>query len=400
MGLPSTVIAYTLSRDMKPLSDGFHSVRAIIIACVIGNLIIVSGYAALIIQYSDALPVMVTVDGNAAGIWYTMTAIILLLCSLAFGLLLFRRRSVLDLWLMIACLAWLLDSILLNLISSRFDVGWYANRFYALVSASAVLLVLLAESTMLYARLALSVLAHQREREGRTATMSAIAASFAHEIEQPLTVIGANSYAASLNLANSPPDVEEAQAALADIQEETQRAGQIIDAIRSVFHKAPSALLKFDIEDLLRETLTLMQDELQRETIQMRLTFRAGQTTITAHRGQLQQVLVNVFRNAVDAMRGIKKYERTLYVVTENAPDDHIAIHIHDTGVGLDEKNAERIFELFFSTKTTGTGVGLAMCRTIVEAHGGRIWAEPAEKMGSIFHVVLPLTAQSQANTN
>ena len=190
VGLPATIIGYAV---MGSLSAGPQlarsSIRTAILASVFFIIALVCVVVWFVIVHEDILPDILATDIDGAGAVKIISAVMLTLCATAFVLLFFSRRSVLDLWLLVVSLAWLLSSILINFVGARFDVAWYANRMFAVISASFVLLVLLAESTMLYARLALSVLAQHREREGGLMTLDAMLAAIEHETRQPLAAI-------------------------------------------------------------------------------------------------------------------------------------------------------------------------------------------------------------------
>ena len=192
LGLPATIIAYAvLGRVSGGTQLARSSIRTAVLASVCLVTVLVCGIVWFSTVHEDLLPDILTTVTDRAGAVTIVSAVMLTICATAFVLLWLFRRSVLDLWLLVASLAWLLSSILVNMVGYRFDVAWYANRTFAIMSASFVLLVLLAKSTMLYARLAISMLAHHREREGRLATLDATLAAIEHEIRQPLGAIWA-----------------------------------------------------------------------------------------------------------------------------------------------------------------------------------------------------------------
>jgi signal transduction histidine kinase len=305
-------------------------------------------------------------------------------------LLLLSRRSVLDLWLLIVSLAWLLSSILMNLVGYRFDVAWYANRIFAVMSASFVLLVLLSESTMLYARLALSVLAQRREREGRMMTLDAMSAAIAHEMKQPISAMVTNANAGLRWLSRAPPDLNEARDSFAHIAADGHRASEVIQSVRQIFSRQEQPHSLLDPNELIQEAISLVRSDLEAARISILLGLAPQLAAVQGHRGQLQQVLLNLLNNAADAMRAVKERARVLTVTSERSGPESVAISVQDSGSGVDPKNMDRIFDAFFTTKSNGMGMGLAICRSIVEAHGGTLSVSPGAPHGSIFRLVLP----------
>jgi len=333
----------------------------------------------------------IMVDALHANVgWHFTGPFLVLLSIVAFSLLWTQQRSVLDLWLLVVVWAWLIETILLTTTLYRFSLVWYAGRIYGLLSASFVLLVLLSEATMLCARLALSVMAQRHEREGRLMTLDTITASVAHEINQPLTAIVVNGNASLRYLARVKPDVDEARAALNDIINDSHRASQIIGSIRAMFKKDAQKKVRLDVNALIREVLALSNSELQNQQIVVQTELQQGIPEVFADRVQLQQVFLNLIVNAVEAMNPLARTGRLLLIRSLHHERDGVVITVQDSGIGIDPKNNNRIFDAFFTTKPNGTGMGLAICRSIVEAHGGRLWASPGIPRGATFHVALP----------
>jgi signal transduction histidine kinase len=217
------------------------------------------------------LPVLVATVTDPGGIVKIISAVMLTLCVTAFALLWSVRRSMLDLWLLVVSLAWLLSSILVNLVGFRFDVAWYANRMFAIASECFVLFALLAESTMLYARLALSVVARQREREGRLMSMDAMSAAIAHEIKQPLTAIIMNANAGVRFLNREPPEIDQVREMYKHIVAGGHRASEVIESVRAMFGKGDQAGTLFDMNELIRETMALVRSEPETASIVVQL---------------------------------------------------------------------------------------------------------------------------------
>jgi signal transduction histidine kinase len=392
IGLPTSVIVYSLLRGAKheaPQVSG-SLVRPFILISIVGNVLIVLAMTWFVIRYQDILPVMVTSLNRTGWFWHYMTAIILTSCLTAVILLWRRGRSVLDLWLLVVSLAWLLDSILLNLLGGRYDLGWYANRFYGILSATIVLLVLLSESTMLYAQLAISVLAQRREREGRLMSMDAMSAAIAHEIKQPLGAIVTNANAGQRWLSRTPPALDKIGNTFKDIAADGHRANEVIQSVRAMFATGEQSRTLLDANELIRETIALVRAELEAAKVAIQLELDAKLPSVSAHRGQLQQVILNVVTNAADAMRSVMDRARVLRIESKHLQSNGLEVSVKDSGTGIESKNIDRIFEPFFTTKSNGMGMGLAICRSIVEAHGGTLSVSAGAPHGCVFRIVLP----------
>jgi signal transduction histidine kinase len=246
----------------------------------------------------------------------------------------------------------------------------------------------------------LSELAAARERErseqaelarvARLTSMGALTASIAHEINQPLAAIVANSNAAQRWLSNPHPDLDEARTALGNIVRDGHRASQMIGSVRAMFKKDSRERDQLAVNDLIEEILTLVQGAIKKQQVSIRTELLQDLPHVVADRTQLQQVFMNLIMNAVEAMSPVTNRERLLSIKSDVHGPGTVRIMVEDSGTGIDPNNTERIFDAFFTTKADGMGMGLSMCRSIIEAHGGRLWASPGASHGSIFHVVLP----------
>jgi len=227
-------------------------------------------------------------------------------------------------------------------------------------------------------------------RVARLTTMGAMTASIAHEINQPLTAIVANGQAAQRWLANTAPDLGEARGALSKIVEDGRRAGQVIDSVRTMFKKGGVNTDRIDVNELIENILALTRGQIQKEGISIRTDLGRDVPCVLAGRTQLQQVFMNLTMNAVEAMGSNESRERLLAINTAVHDPGNVVITVGDSGGGIDSENLDRIFDAFFTTKSDGMGMGLSICRSIIEGYGGRIWATRGESHGSIFHVILP----------
>ena len=393
VGSPLAVIIYGQLKDVdgepstswrSPIAVGVWSV-AVVIA-------IVCGLTWLVTAEDWLLPGIFLDNFRVDPILSPLFAgLIMSLNFVALTLLWLRWRSVLDLWLMVMCCTWLIEAtIAAALISTRFSLGWYAGRIYALVATIFVLFVLLSETTILYAHLAQSAITRRSNREGRQVAMDAMAASIAHEVNQPITAITFNSDAALDFLAESPPNIDKARHALEAIANDSVRAGTVVASLRAMFRKDTHLRVHFDINELLREVLNLVDVDLRAQRVLILTELRERLPQPLADRVQLQQVFLNLITNAIEAMRSVTDRVRLLRIKSDFIQGTSgVLVTIEDSGTGINKKDKDRIFQPFFTTKSAGTGIGLAICRSIIEAHGGHLRASANHPHGTIFHVAL-----------
>ena len=315
--------------------------------------------------------------------------------TVAFVMLFVRRRTVLDLWLMVILFAWwpnFLVAIAHTVV--RFTAGWYIARFSALVASSTLLIVLLAESTALYARLAHAFVLLRRERADRLAGVEAATAAMAHELRQPLTAIAMRGAEGMNWLKRTPPDLNSARECFDWIIDASHRSDKIIVAIRGLFRKTPIQFTAVQINDVVREVLALIQDDLQLEAVVATAEYEGNLPKIHVAATQIQQVILNLVKNAIEAMRSVAPGKRRLRLVTGVNGKSTVSVYIQDSGPGIASKVQDRIFDPFFTTKPSGTGLGLSICRTIVEDHGGKLHISKTDARGTSFELILPLGAR------
>jgi len=227
-------------------------------------------------------------------------------------------------------------------------------------------------------------------RVARLTTMGQMAASIAHEIGQPLSAIVTNSNAGLRWLARTTPDLDKAQACLQCIARDGHRAGDVIGSIRAIFRKGDREKVPLNVNELIWEVLRLVQAELNDVQVSVRTELLDELPNVLANRVQLQLVFRNLFMNAIDAMSSVTDRGRVLQVRSEIFKPSGVLVAVTDSGTGIDPKSKDRIFEAFFTTKSHGMGMGLSICRSIVEAHDGHLSASPAHPHGSIFEIVFP----------
>lgn len=390
-GLPLAVVAYALLQRTKAPPLDARSVPAAILASMAVAATLAVGLTALATAGHDILPPMMfdAVNWSPAQLFH-VAAPLLALMTTAIILLLCGRRSVLDLWLVLMLWAWLIELVMVIFTSSRYSMFWYVGRTYGLMSGVFVLLMLLAEMTKLYARLAVSVAARQHERESRLMTMDAVAGSIAHEVNQPLAAIVTNASAGLRWLARDPPEFNRASATLEAIARDGRRAADVVASIRSMFGKTGCDKLPHDINEILRDAARLVSAEMDRHQISLKLRLTNGLPLVACDRLQMQQVFLNLFTNAIEALGSVTDRRRVVTVHLRQTEAGEILLRIKDTGIGAPPEDLERIFDPFFTKKPTGTGLGLSICRSIVQNHNGRMWVLPGRPHGLIFHVALP----------
>jgi PAS domain S-box-containing protein len=230
-------------------------------------------------------------------------------------------------------------------------------------------------------------------RVNRQTTMSAMTASIAHEMNQPLSAIAANGSAGLRWLARAEPNLDEARKTLKRVVEDAHRASEVIASVRAMFGKDHREKSPLKINDLICHVLSIVHGEMESQEVTLQVELPDEIPEIVADRMQLQQVLLNLFTNAIEAMGSVPDRARRLSVKSEIHDIDGVLITVKDTGPGIDPLNMDRIFDAFFTTKSHGMGMGLSICRSIIEAHGGRLWAAPANPHGSIFFLALPVGA-------
>jgi signal transduction histidine kinase len=303
-----------------------------------------------------------------------------------------RRRSLLDEWLLVANFAFLLDVLMVSTFATRFQFGWYAGRFYLAMTAMVLMVALLGEITRLYTSLARSNMMLQNERDNKLMTLEAMVASISHEVRQPLPTISIQGNTSLRLLRRAPPDIEKVESSLTAIVSESHRASQIFDNIRALFRSTDLKHRAIDVNEIALESLRILRGELEDHGITTAVELTSGLPLLMGHGGQLQEVILNLVHNAIEAMATIKDERRVLLVSTDRHGRDAIAVAIEDSGPGINPEQLESIFDPFVSTKPRGMGLGLAICRMTVERHGGQLSATAGKVKGARFQFVLPIT--------
>jgi len=234
----------------------------------------------------------------------------------------------------------------------------------------------------------------------RLTTMGELTATIAHEINQPLTGLVSSGNACLRYLANNVSDIEAARRAVERMIRDAMRANEVIKRIRALATKSPAKKIRLDINEVVLETASLVRPELQRQNILLHIELAKGLALVIGDQIELQQVLLNLIMNAKESMGAADDHNRELTIMTEQIAPNEVLTSVRDTGPGLDEAELERIFEAFHTTKPTGMGMGLPISRSIIEAHGGRLWASPNQPRGAVFQFTVPVWQEEKQSAN
>jgi C4-dicarboxylate-specific signal transduction histidine kinase len=229
----------------------------------------------------------------------------------------------------------------------------------------------------------------------RVTTMGELTASIAHEVNQPLTAVVTNSNACLRWLANQPPNLDEARGCLRRIIRDGNRAGEVITRIRSLVKKSAPAKARLDLSETIQEVLAITNGEARSHRVLVRTELAAGLPPVRGDRVQLQQVILNLVMNGIEAMKGITDRPRELVIRSQPEASGTVLVAVQDSGIGLDEQSLEWVFEAFYTNKPEGMGMGLAISRSIIEEHSGRLWATVNDHFGATFQFTLPTNAES-----
>jgi signal transduction histidine kinase len=388
-GMPAAVIAYVILRDSEERVDRAKRAPLGKVSLAIGGAVCIAVALALIATLGEPLLPQLVKSRTA---WHGQSGLltrfpVVLLIAVATTMLWRARRSVLDLWLMIILWGWFLELVLMSLVSNRFTAGWYAWQALGVLSGLSALGLLLAQSGALYARAVLLLDVQSRERESRSMMGDAIGAAIAHQLRQPLTALVINAQVSRRLAAEGNPNLP---SLLEQIVEDSFRANDIINSTRAVFGKTVARKNASSINKLVQDTVAMISPEIQAHMASIDFKLEKDLPSAFMNRLQIQQVLLNMFTNALEAMGEVADRSRVLTVHTSRE-DGGLVIKICDTGRGIDATHHERIFDAFFTTKENGTGLGLTVCRRVIEAHGGRVETVPGPGIGAMFRIFLPI---------
>ncbi len=388
---PLAVIAYVLLKDanearsllirLQPSRAIALSVASVLAVAAGLTWIVAAGYLPSL--YLDETRQTPFVQHFAGAMW--------LLNAIALVLLFVRRRTVLDVWLLVAVYVALPDLGLAFLYPVvRFSVGWYMAKTYILIASCTVLVVLLWETMMLYARLASAFILQRRERDNRLMSVNAATSAIAHEISQPLGAIMLNTSAALEYLKTTPPDFEEVRACLTATMQDSTRANEIVESIRRLFKTTARQRTKIVLNRLVRQVLRMVENDLLVNGVTVSTKLQENLPEIMADPIQLHQVILNLIRNAIEAIAAGPATIKTVRLVT-NQNGNSVVLSFQDSGPGIAPENETDVFDPFYTTKSSGMGLGLSISQRIIEDHGGNLRLTKTGSNGCTFEITLPM---------
>jgi signal transduction histidine kinase len=399
---PASIIGYVLLRNKEADTGGLvHSPASSAIILSVTTVCALALALTWGLVAADAYVPPLILDRTTFAPLAAYTGLLdALVCALALFLLWKHERSFLDQWLLIAVFATILEMAMVTTISGRFTLGWYSVRLFGVIASTVVLIALLVETMVLYARLAKATVLVQRERSlaelarvDRMVTAGALSASIAHEVTQPLAGMVASANAGLRWLSAARPDIDKAQGAFTHIADAGHRANEVIRSVRAIFKTDDRERESIDLNSLISRTLVLIDAELRENAIEIETGFDKRLPPVMGDATQLQQVLLNLMTNSIESMSSIGSLPRKLRLRSEVQSDEEVLISIEDTGVGFKPDHGDIVFKPLFTTKAEGMGLGLAICRSVIEGHGGRIWASSDGYSGAIFQFALPAAA-------
>jgi signal transduction histidine kinase len=226
----------------------------------------------------------------------------------------------------------------------------------------------------------------------RVTTLGELTASIAHEVNQPLAGIVTNGAACLRWLGREPPELDQARRAVESMINDGKRASEVVSRLRALSKKTDPQRLRLDLNEVIDEVILLFQRELLNNRVALRLELASALPPVLGDRIQLQQVLMNLLINAIQAMAPVTGQPREVLIRSRRHDANQVVLEVMDSGIGITPENADRLFSAFFTTKPDGMGIGLSICRSIIEAHGGRIWASPNTGPGATLQFTLPLS--------
>jgi signal transduction histidine kinase len=399
MTFTAAVLVYALSKDR--IGSGKLPVRSTtgtIIVTVAGVLVTIAVLTWIVTAKTEYLPSFFTDDirtqtqfGNQVNfaLWFWGAT--------ALTVLLFRGHTILDLWLMVTLLAYM-PGFLVAIVGSsiRFSVGWYAARCFVLVASCMLLSILLIETMFLYSRLANAMTLQRRERTNRLLSVEAVTGAIAHELGSPLGAIALNASTALSQLRSADP-LEGMEAILSDIEADSYRAGAMIASIGAMTRKTVHRTGLTSAEDVAQLVLRLLRQDLQSNEVSVTTDFQGNLPDVQIDGIALQQVLLNLVRNAIDAVSSSAPAARRLRLQTSFDGQSTVLMSVQDSGAGIPAKDQDRVFDPFFTTKSGGMGLGLAISSTLVANHGGKLRLVKSDSDGTIFGLDMPIGGQRSA---
>ncbi len=390
---PAAILVYALSKDATGARPQGRPVMSAIVITVTCVLAVIAGLTWIVTAKTEYLPVLFTTDVRFNSRLPNQINLALWLWGFTVLAVLFaRRRTILDLWLMVTLLAYMPNFLVAIIGSSiRFTIGWYAARGFILVGSCMLLIVLLVETTLLYSRLANAIILQRRERTNRLLSVDAATAAIAHEINQPLGAMSLNCDAALECLKATPLDLEELRSCLTDVKNENSRANEIVAGVRALFKTTTRQRAMVDVNRLAREVLRMVENDLHVQGVSVSTEFQEDVPQVSADPIQLQQVILNLVKNAIDAIAIGPTTIKAIRLVTTYDGKSVVSLYVQDSGPGIPTGNESQIFDPFFTTKASGMGLGLSISRGIIEDHGGNLRLTETSSKGCTFEITLPM---------
>ena len=375
LGFPAAVAGYAILKDRAQRRDAIRSSAS---NAICWSLIVVFGLIFVVTWAVTAgknyLPPLLLDGIRVSPLAHYAAAFDLAMLAIALALLIARQRSILDQWLTISLSSMGAELALIGYFTpDRYSVGFYAAGVLALLSSLAVLAALHAEVGRQYSRLVNSLLVMRREQESRMLSVQGATGVLAHEIKQPLSAIALEAETARRYLRQRSPNLEEVGVSLEAIASDAIRASEVITTIRKLLKHDDQEMRPVDLNGIVADVLDHMREELEAHAVAVELSLMAGLPAMRGNKGQLVEVLLNLLRNAVEALAEVTSRKRVVRIQTGVRGRHTIIVRMEDTGPGFDPNIAGEIFDWFKTTKSSGMGLGLALSRIIVEQHGGEI---------------------------
>ena len=393
-GFAVSVFGYVLLKDAKsPVRYTAGSAIAWTVTAVVGLVCLLTWIFTAKEQY---LPVLFADRTSFTLLALYSTGANSFLSALALALLWRRGRSTLDMWLCVTIFVFTADLVINTvLISGRFTLGWYSGRVFAVLVPTIAMILMLAQTFSLNARLTRMTMMLQRERSNKLANLEAVIAAIAHEVKQPLSAIAVRG-AATKRYLDRTPGLREAGSSVGAMVDASMRANEIFDNIRALFSDVDQKRQSIDVNQLAAEALDLLREEIKAHGIETSIHLTPGLPSIMGHNGQLREVIVNLIQNAIDAMQAVSGRRRILRIRADHHGNEAIVISVEDTGSGIEPEKMQRIFDPFVSTKAKGRGLGLAICRSIIERHHGQLSVSSEVDGGARFRLILQVKPTAQ----
>jgi signal transduction histidine kinase len=391
LGFPASIIVYVCLKDEKrtlPRSAIYWSAALVVLLALL-----LTWFATV---HHDILPILFADQRASVPLGNHITGIDLLTGVIALALLWRRQKSVLDLWLTVAVVC-MVAELWVNtfVIGGRYSLGFYVARFLSVTVSVIVLLALLTESTVLYARLTNAIALLQRERDNRLMSVDAATAAIAHEIKQPLAAISTYNSAALNWLKRTPPVLEKVRDCLMSSIESNRHANEVVEGVRRLFKTTAYQMTPIGINRFIQQALSMVENDLHAQEVFVSTEFQEDLPQIMGDRTLLQQVILNLVKNAIEAMAFGPTTTKALRLVTTQDGNSVVSLIIEDTGPGINLENGARVFDPLFTTKSSGMGLGLSISRKIIEDHGGDLRLTKTGSDGCTFEITLPSVATS-----